>query len=126
MTASIFIARLLGPFLLVMGLSVLARPEGFRALAREFVRTEELIFLSGVLTLPAGLAIVNTHNVWQGWPLIITIFGWLMVLAGIARITMPTALKSLGAAMLERGAWLAVPGAAMAALGAFLTWKGYA
>jgi hypothetical protein len=122
---SIFIARLLGPFLLVMGIAVLARPERFRALAREFLDSEALIFLSGVLTLPAGLAIVNTHNVWQGWPAIVTLFGWLMVLAGVARMTMPAALRSLGAAILDRRPAMAAQGGFVAVLGAFLAWKGY-
>jgi hypothetical protein len=125
MGSSVLIARLLGPVLLVMGLAVVTRPDRFRRLAREFLEGESLLFLSGLLTLTAGLAIVNTHNVWQGWPVLITLFGWLMVLAGIARMTVPDRLKALGAAMLDRPPALVLPGVLFAALGAWLAWQGY-
>jgi hypothetical protein len=124
-STSVLIARLLGPVLLVTGLAVVARPDRFRRLAGEFLEREALLFLSGLLTLTAGLAIVNTHNVWQGWPVAITLFGWLMVLAGIARMTLPDRLKALGSVMLDRPPALAIPGALMAALGAWLSWQGY-
>jgi uncharacterized protein YjeT (DUF2065 family) len=122
---SILIARLLGPVLLVMGAALLTRPEAFRRLAREFVESDALLFLSGVITLPAGLAIVNLHTSWHGWPAVITLLGWLMVFAGIARMTLPGPLRSLGGAMLGNTSGIVVPGAVVAALGAFLSWKGY-
>jgi hypothetical protein len=124
-STSVLIARLLGPVLLVTGLAVVARPDRFRRLAGEFLEREALLFLSGLLTLTAGLAIVNTHNVWQGWPVAITLFGWLMVLAGIARMTLPDRLKALGSVMLDHPPAIVIPGALMAALGAWLSWLGY-
>jgi hypothetical protein len=125
MQTSILIARLLGPVLLVLGLTILAQPERIRRLAREFLEGEALLFFSGLLTLTTGLAIVNVHNRWQaGWPLAITLFGWLMVLAGIARLALPDFLKAIGREIIEK-AWLRVPGAVFAALGAWLTLRGY-
>jgi hypothetical protein len=125
MGTSILIARLLGPVLLVIGLTALAQPDRIRRLAREFLEGEALLFFSGLLTLTAGLAIVSTHNRWQaGWPLLITIFGWLMVFAGIARLALPDFLKSIGCEMIDK-AWLRVPGAVFTALGAWLTVQGY-
>ena len=64
MTTSFFLARLIGPFALALGLALLVQGAGFRTLAGEFMASPALIFLSGVITLPAGLAIVLTHNVW--------------------------------------------------------------
>ncbi len=126
MQTSIFLAKLMGPVLLVMGLAVLIHPERFRRMAREFLAGEALIFLSGVITLPVGLAIVNTHNVWLlGWPVILTIFGWLMVFAGVARMTLPGTMKTLGSVMLDRMFIFAIPGALMLALGAYVSYQGY-
>ena len=126
MPTSIHIARLLGPVLLVVGLVALTRPEHVRRLAREFLEGEALLFLSGLLTLVAGLAVVATHNRWQaGWPLVITLFGWLMLLAGIARLAIPDTLKSLGRDLIDRAAFLRIPGAILALLGAGLTWFGW-
>jgi hypothetical protein len=41
-------------------------------------------YLSGLLSLLAGLAIVNLHNTWRAdWRVIITVLGWLMTIGGI-------------------------------------------
>jgi hypothetical protein len=124
MDNAILVARLLGPVLLVIGLTVLAQPERIRALAREFLEGEALLFLSGLSTLLAGLAIVNARPGWNGWPAVVSIFGWLMVLAGVARLAFPDPLKALGRRAIDR-VQLRVPGAVFAVLGAFLSAKGY-
>jgi hypothetical protein len=126
METSVFLAKLIGPVFLVAGLAVLISPQRTRQLGREFVDSEALIFLSGIITLPAGLAIVIVHNVWvAGWPVIITIIGWLAVLAGITRMLAFGGIRSIGRAMLDKTSLFAVPGAIMAALGAYLSDQGY-
>ena len=126
METSVFLAELIGPVFLVIGLAILINPQRTRRMGREFVESDALIFLSGVITLPVGLAIVVVHNVWiMGWPVIITIIGWLAVLAGIARIMASGEIRSIGRAMIDRTAFFAVPGAIIAALGAYLTYQGY-
>ena len=90
MDTSLFLARLLGPVLVVLAIGLLTRQDAWRAMAREFTGSAPLLFLSGFMTLLGGLALVNTHNVWEaGWPVIITIFGWLAVIGGIARMLFP-------------------------------------
>jgi hypothetical protein len=80
-----------------------------------------LIFIAGFLALLGGLAIVNTHNLWvAGWPIIITIFGWLAVIGGIIRIAFPGVTKSIGKAMLGNALLLRVIGGVQTALGAYL------
>ena len=55
-----------------------------------------LIYLSGVLSLLAGLAIVIAHNRWSGgWPVIITVLGWLMVIGGVIRIVVPQVVQTV-------------------------------
>lgn len=130
MTASILIAKLLGPLLLVMGLVVTVSAAGVRALARDFIASPGLIFLAGILTLLGGLAIVATHNLWVAdWRVIITLFGWLMIGAGIIRITLAFQSKSFGQAiadrMLDQNTFIRVAGGAMLILGGFLAWQGY-
>ena len=65
MSTSIFLARLIGPVMLVIGLAVFANQRGFRDMAEEFMASRALMFLSGIVLMPAGLAIVLTHNVWS-------------------------------------------------------------
>lgn len=126
MQTSLFIAKLIGPLLALMGFVVLAQPERVRRIADEFLESHALIFLSGIITLPVGLAIVNTHNVWEAdWPVLITIFGWLAVLAGVARLAFPEIMKAMGKTMIENAAFFAIPGILMLALGAYLSYQGY-
>lgn len=126
MEASILLAKLLGPMMLVMGLFVALRPGRMRRIGREFLDSEALIFISGVITLPVGLAIVVTHSVWTAdWRGLITLIGWIFVLAGLARIALPDAMKGVGERMLERPVAIALPGAVMAIIGAYLSWHGY-
>ena len=61
-------------------------------------RATLLIYLSGVLSLLAGLAIVIAHNRWSGgWPVIITVLGWLMVIGGVIRIVVPQVMQTVAA-----------------------------
>lgn len=56
-----------------------------------------LIGLSGLLSLLAGLAIVNLHNTWcADWRVIVTILGWLMTIGGIIRIVVPQVAIAIG------------------------------
>ena len=126
MQTSIFIAKLLGPIFVVIGLAGLVNYERFKKLALEFLDSDGMIFLSGIITLPTGLAIVNTHNVWTaGWPLIITLFGWIAVVAGVIRIALPGPVKPLGRSMIENKPYFLVTCGGWMVLGAFLSYQAY-
>jgi len=126
MDTSLFLARLIGPTLLVIAAAVLINQENMRDMVADFLKHRGLIFLAGVLTLLGGLAIVLTHNVWvAGWPVIITIFGWLAVIGGIFRIVFPDSVKSIGETMLQKSGMLTAAGVAPALIGAWLCYVGY-
>lgn len=126
MDTSIFIARLIGPMLVVLSIGLLARPDTIRAAANEFIASRALIFLSGLLTLLGGLVIVNTHNVWEaGWPVIITIFGWLCVIGGAVRILFPDTVMGLRTRMLKDNTFFTVGGAVEGLIGLWLCYVGY-
>ena len=62
-----------------------------------------LVLISGVLAIVAGLSIVNTHNVWiVDWTLIVTVFGWALVLGGASRIIAPQVVSDVGSSMMAR------------------------
>jgi len=80
------IARLMGPVLLVMGLGMALglwlSPDIFNGVMRDFMGNLAIIWLVGILMLVAGIAIINTHNLWIGdWRVIITLLGWLAIIA---------------------------------------------
>jgi hypothetical protein len=125
-TTSTYLARLIGPVILAAAVCLFLNREGYRAMAREFLRSPALIYLSGVLTMLAGLAIVLAHNLWVAdWPVLITVFGWLGAIGGAARIALPAATKAVGERMLDNPMWMTVGGVGWLAVGALLTYFGY-
>ncbi len=124
---AIWISKFLGPVILVLGISMIVTPASLQETTRRFLADSPLILISGVLAMTAGLSIVNTHNVWVvNWTLIVTLFGWALVLGGASRIVAPRMVDKVGGAMMDRPTITRVVGAFWAFLGAFLTFKGYA
>jgi uncharacterized membrane protein HdeD (DUF308 family) len=123
---SLFLARMIGPVLLAIGIALLINQRSVREMAGEFLASKALIFMSGVLSLLGGLAIVLTHNVWDAsWPVAITLFGWFLAIGGAFRIIFPDSVKSMGASLLDSPVLLNVSGVAHGLLGAVLCFIGY-
>jgi hypothetical protein len=126
MASSTFIARILGPILVIIGLGLLLEGETFRAMAGEFLRSAALVYFSGVATLALGLAILNVHHLWtRDWRSVITVFGWLFVVGGIFRILAPTLVHEIGEAFIAHRRWPIIGAIITLALGAFLSVMGY-
>lgn len=123
---SIWISKFLGPVILILSIPMIFTPASLQETTKRFLADSPLILISGVLALTAGLSIVNTHNIWVlNWPLIITLFGWALVLGGASRIIAPHTVYKVGSAMMDRPIMTRIVGAFWALLGAFLTLKGY-
>ncbi len=76
--------------------------------------------------MTARLSVVNMHNVWVlVWTLIVTLFGWALVLGGVSRIVAPQSVEKIGGSMMDRPTTTRIVGALWAFLGGFLTFKGY-
>jgi hypothetical protein len=126
MQNSLFLAKLIGPFFLLVGVSLLVNPRAFRETADEFLRSPALLFLSALMIFPAGLAIVLTHNVWvANWPVIITLLGWLCVISGIIRLMTPQKLIAVGYRLHRKPKLLYVSAGIWTAIGAVLCFFGY-
>ena len=111
--------------LLVMGLSHLIQP---RAWVDFFVWLRERgnagVFVNGFLSLGFGSFVVAFHNVWSGLPMILTIYGWLLVLKALISFTMPgLAMRSLQRVSPERSWKFVVPGVMLLALGGLLAYS---
>jgi hypothetical protein len=126
MQTSIFLAKLIGPIALAIGIALALNAAVYRAMAEEFLRSHALIFLAGLITLSAGIAIVLSHNVWTAdWRVVITILGWLFIVSGVIRTTVPQKTAALGRAMLAKPYTLKIGAAIDIALGALLCFYGY-
>ncbi|MEX0841134.1 MAG: hypothetical protein WD039_02465 [Xanthobacteraceae bacterium] len=126
MRTSVFLAKLIGPLLAAIGVGMLVNAGLYQRMAAEFLQSYALIYVSGLLALVAGLAIVNSHNVWAAdWRIVITILGWLATIGGVCRIVAPQLVTAIGVAIFPHGAALMAAGIAVLAIGGFLSFKGY-
>ncbi len=127
---STLIARLMGPVLLVMGLGMALglwlSPDVFNGVMKDFMGNLAIIWLVGILTLVAGIAIVNVHNVWESdWRVVITILGWLAILRGVTNLLLPGTVQEVGLRMAGSHAGSLLGTLALIVLGIILTAKGY-
>ena len=126
MMASIFLARLLGPVFLIVGASILFNPKVFRDIAAEVVRSVTLVYLFGFIDFAAGLAIVLSHNVWlMGWPVLITLIGWLLLIRGTVRVLIPETVMGYAAKVLGNKQLIPVAGVVTGIIGLVLCYFGY-
>lgn len=126
MLRSIYLAKLIGPVMIAIGLGVMLNGAAFRALAEQFLHSYALIFLAGLMTLVAGLALVLAHNLWvSDWRVIITIVGWLSVIGGFVRVVLPQQVEAIGVRMFDYPAAPVAGGVFMLVIGAVLSYFGY-
>lgn len=119
-----FIAGLIGPVLTAIACSLLLNGELAKEIAGEIAHSKGLIVLSGAMLLVAGIALVQCHATWRGWPAIVTALGWLSIVSGLVRILFPSQLAGV-AVELMNPAMILVASLVCLGLGAFLTAKAY-
>jgi hypothetical protein len=103
MQTSIFIARLLAPLFLVVGIALLAKPAMFRTMLREFIGSPIWLYFAGFLGFLAGMALILTHNIWTAdWRVIITLLGWSSLIRALISILQPQWIVAAGNAILRR------------------------
>ncbi|CDM60825.1 MULTISPECIES: hypothetical protein [Rhizobium] len=126
MDRSLFLARLVGPTFVAVALGMLINLGMYESMIVEGLRAGILLYLSGLLSLLAGLAIVNLHNRWKmEWRVIITVLGWLMTVGGVIRIVLPQVAIAVGSMIYSGAASTIVVALIAGTLGAFLSFKGY-
>ena len=126
MDRSLFLARLIGPTFVAIALGMLINLGMYESMIAEALHSGILFYLSGLLSMLAGLAIVNLHNTWcADWRVIVTVLGWLMTIGGIIRIVVPQVAIAIGSTIYGGRAPTIVVALIVSTLGAFLSFKGY-
>lgn len=126
MDSSILLARLMGPYIIVIGASLILNQKIFRKIMEDFPKNSSMVFVTGLLTFVAGLATVLFHNIWVAdWCVIITIFGWLVLIKGVLLVVLPGALIKTTKIYSDNFKLVLIPWGIMTLIGIFLTIKGY-
>ena len=131
MDRSVLLAKLIGPPFLAVGLGLLLNQTTYWEMTDEVIRhpspvSNMMIYLSGLLSMVVGLAVVNAHPSWtRDWRVAITIIGWLLLVGGIMRIVLPDIVLKLGSTFYGSPTTLLIVAIISLVLGGFLSFKGY-
>ena len=126
MQPAVFIARLVGPVFVAIGVGILLNATLYAAMVAEAVHSPILIYISGLLSLTAGIAVLNAYRAWTAdWRVIITVLGWLLVIGGIIRIVLPRLTASLATTIYSGPTVMIIVAVIALVLGGFLSFKGY-
>lgn len=126
MEKSIFLAKVLGPYCIIVALGIMFNLKTYHKVMEDFFKNSALIYLGGVIALLIGLLVALVHNVWMAdWAVIITIFGWLGIIKGAWLIILPNTVAKLTEAYQKNTALLMVHLVIIFALGIFLSVRGY-
>ena len=126
MDRSTYLAKLFGPVLVILGLSLLVRGQSFVGVFQDVLYSPTLIFVLCVLGLLGGIAVILAHNVWaKDWRLIITILGWVATIESAVWLIVPHTMLQRIIMPLLSPSFLLVYGIVVLLLGGVLSYFGY-
>lgn len=89
MNRSVFWARLLGLYTVVLATWSFVNIKQLHSLLEDLTHNTPISMTLGLLTLFLGLAIVVNHQIWKGWPIIVTLLGYWITLKGAVLLFFP-------------------------------------
>ncbi len=126
MSTSKIIAALLGPTLIASAAMVLANLDAMPTIVEGMAQNPMLVVLAGYAAFLPGLAIVYFHNRWTGWPVVVTVMGWLSLVIGLIRMIFPMQIAAMASKLAPApgGAFIAI-GVVFLLIGGFLSFKAH-
>lgn len=95
MELSLFLAKVIGPVLMLVALSLALNRSNLDLLFDTY-RGSAAVFITGVVELFLGMAMVVGHNVWTfDFRIVLTLIGWILLLRGVGRTFFPSRVASL-------------------------------
>lgn len=104
MDVSIFLAKLIGLYFIIIGALCILRKRQMVLTGKELVSSKSALIVSAKISLLFGLVIAIDHTIWEySWRGLITALGYIMILRGIIRYAFPTVVKNLASKMPDEG-----------------------
>lgn len=124
---TLFLATVLGWFLVILSLFVLFKHEEFKLVMSDIIGQRGLFFVFAMITLILGLLLVVSHNIWvMGWPVVITILSWLVFISGLIRLLCAETAGKMMRSMISHNTNIMIVGVVFLLIGLFLLFKVYA
>jgi hypothetical protein len=96
MPRTLFLSRLIGLYCILIALSMITRRQATVENMTDLVQNPSLMFMVGVITLAAGLAMVLAHNIWSGGALVVTVtvVGWITLTKSLLFLFLPPEVEA--------------------------------
>ena len=93
MAIEIFVARIIAIMYFVIGIAGLMDKKYYLNTMQEIMKNSGIRLVFGMLGMIVSFIIVFYHNVWTGWPILITLIGWIGLIKSINMILFPKFLE---------------------------------
>ena len=125
MCLSIFLAQLIGIYLILVSLSVLIHPHRFKKIMHDFLASAPFLAVSGCVLIFLGLLVLIPHHLWVlKWPVLITILGWVSLLRGFFHLFFPVKTIQFSKQLIDSKGFLLIAWVTLL-VGLYLSWIGF-
>jgi hypothetical protein len=126
MNLSIFLAKVLGIYLLVVSFAILFNLRRTTSIISGVIQNPSLQLIVGILTTIIGILLVVSHNIWiHDWTVVITIIGWLIFIKGVLNLVFPNVANALDRPFIQSKLSCTVSALISLAIGLYLCCKGF-
>ena len=125
MELSIFLAKIIGVVYVVAGISMLLNSKYYQRIFPKLIKNTIWMFTMSLIGLVVFFIWVLQHNVWQGWPILITLFGWIGLVKSLVFLLFPEWMERMSLAFLKWiniKAWWGGFGLAIGVLFSYFGW----
>lgn len=123
---TIFLATVIGWYLVIFSLLILLRHEEVKSIVGEMMASRGLFFILALFTLIIGILLVASHNIWvKDWPVSITIFSWVVLIGALFRLFFLDSARKIGQSFLNHPIKLKVVSVLLLIFGLYLLYYVY-
>lgn len=125
-TTTIFLAQLIGPTMLAVGLGIFFSRSYYEKVYRHLENETLAVLMGGIAALVIGILMVLNHNVWTSLlASIVTLVGWLSIVKGLLLIIVPKRVDKIGDWMAGKSGWFTFAALLYTLIGAYVTYMVY-
>lgn len=124
--ATFIIARVIGPLLIIGGVLLITQTARMLSAMTDFLASEALLLLAGLIDLILGLTLLALHQRWNSFSaVIISALGWIITIEGALLLLAPGLIQQLAGLLLTYAQALPILGCVLALIGVWLAYAGY-
>lgn len=123
---TLFLATIIGWYLVIVSLFLLVRRDVLQRGMKDIMSQHGLLLVLAIITVILGLLMVVSHNIWVlGWPVVVTLMSWLVLIVGLIRLFFPDEAIKMGQGFLIHPNRMIIAGIVFLIIGLFLLFMVY-